>query len=73
MKSDHTSMKDFLERTLKLVAELKGQADCFRYAALYEDHKTITIQGDALVELLKKIIPEIEELTEYTRKKDEKK
>lgn len=73
MNGGDGSMKDFLERTLKLVAELKGQADCFRYAALYEGHKTITIQGDALIGLLKKTLPEIEELTEYMRKKGEKK
>ena len=70
---DKQSMPDFLDRALKITSDLKGYADCFQYAVLYEGHKTVALQCGYLLELLENTIPELQELLKYMKAKDKKK
>lgn len=65
-------MKDFLDKTLKIVSDLSGYGDCFKYAALYEGHKTVALQLGYLIELLEKTLPELREMKDYMEAKSKK-
>jgi hypothetical protein len=65
-------LKDFLRRSQKIVNSLRGYGQAFGYAALYEDRKTLILQGNYLIERLEEILPELKMMIKYLEDKEKK-
>ena len=63
-------LKDFLVRSQKIVNDLRGYGQAFGYAALYEDRKTLILQGNYLIEKLEEILPELKMMIKYLEDKE---